>query len=124
MRLRITLRNDSLPEGVQDLRVGYILRSPKGEDLASTNSHTEKVPIRPPEPGGSLTVRFHIELPLFHGGQYSLTPAVAYELEDGEVIVSDRIENALVFELVADRRVHCLIGLDTTIRVETGPEPS
>ncbi len=118
VRLRMTVANEGLGAGAQRWLAGYVLRNGKGEDLAATNSETEGVPFPPLEPGAERTVAIQIEIPRLLPGSYSFTPTVGYRAEDESLQVADWIDNAIVFELTASRRVHCQIALVTRFHIE------
>lgn len=114
--LRLSYANQSLAIGTR-LAVGYVFRTPRGEEIASMHSIEEGVHLTAAEFGLTKTLRLHVELPLLHPGSYAFSPTLAYE-EAGQLTVSDRIENAIVFELVSAAPVHVLMRFRTKIESE------
>ncbi|OFQ39575.1 hypothetical protein HMPREF2939_00520 [Achromobacter xylosoxidans] len=112
--LRFSIRNDSDESGGR-LIAGYIFRTQKGIELASTNSDVEKATITCGGAGSITTVTFAIELPLLHPGSYAFCPAVAYRTDLGDIKMADRLENAVVFMVSSDRQVHAMLNLPTTV---------
>ena len=120
---RLSFRNESLEAGAP-LVVGYMICTPKGEELGGANTRMADVAIAAPAPGGIATVRIHISLPQLHGGHYALTVAVASQAPDGKLRVEDRIENALVFAVVNPREVVGWMRLPTEFALEAAaPAP-
>lgn len=115
--LRLTIQNNSL-EPASELTVGYSLRNSKGLDIASTNSNVEGVSIPAKESCDYSTVRLKIVLPYLHPGSYAFTISTGYIQQSGEIIVADRIENALAFDVFSEKLVHVLMNLPTVIEVE------
>jgi lipopolysaccharide transport system ATP-binding protein len=103
---------------------GYVLRNVRGEDIAATNSETEGFPLPPLEQGAERTVVIQIEIPRLLPGSYSFTPTVGYRADDGSLQLADRIDNAIVFEITAARRVHCQISLVTRFHIEVPDQSS
>jgi lipopolysaccharide transport system ATP-binding protein len=115
--LRLTIQNNSL-EPASALTVGYSLRNGKGLDIASTNSSVEGVSIPAKEKFDYLTVRLKITLPCLHPGSYAFTISTGYIQQSGEIVVADRIENALAFDVLSEKLVHVLMIFSTVIEVE------
>ena len=113
----MTVRNISLNTRVA-LAVGYIFRNAKGQEIASTNSQIEGLAIEPINQGEHITVRIKVELPCLHPGSYAFSMTAGYINETGDISLSDRIENAVVLELLSDKRVHVMMSFPTTIDVE------
>lgn len=116
--LRLTIQNHSLDSNTL-LSLGYIFRNTKGQEIASTNSQIEEQSIKAIPEGGYLTIRMQIELPCLYPGSYAFTVAAGYIGHDGEITVSDRIENAIVFDVVSNKRVHVMMVFPTTFEIET-----
>jgi lipopolysaccharide transport system ATP-binding protein len=115
--LRMTIRNNAIDEN-SALVVGYIFRNAKGQEIASTNSHVEKKVIKSVAKGSCFTVRMKIDLPCLHPGSYAFSATAGYVGHGYEIILSDRVENAIAFDLVSDKLVHVLMNFQTTIEVE------
>lgn len=115
--LRMTIRNHSVPPDTA-LVVGYIFRNAKGQEIASTNSQIEEQVIHPIAAGSYLTVRMRVALPCLHPGSYAFTVTAGYLGRSDEIMLSDRVENAIAFEMTSERRVHVLMKFPTTISVE------
>lgn len=116
--LRITIENRSVGTGNR-LAVGYILRTHRGEELASTNTKIERVDIPWRPIGERLTIRLRITLPMLHPGSYAFSPTAGYIRPDGEIVIGDRVENAIVFEIASDTEIHVLMRLKTEITIES-----
>ena len=114
---RVSWRNESIPPG-SPLVVGYMICTPKGEELGGANSRMEGVEIAAPAPGANATLRLELTLPGLHAGHYALTVAIASATAAGELRVEDRIENALVFTVLNDREVFGWIRLPSTFVLE------
>ena len=116
--LRLTIQNHSLDSNAV-LTVGYIFRNAKGQEIASTNSQIEKQVIKPIPEVSYLTVRMKVSLPCLHPGSYAFSVTTGYIGQGEEITLSDRIENAIVFDLASDKRVHVMMNFPTTFEVET-----
>lgn len=112
--LRFSIRNQSEESGGKIL-AGYIFRTQKGIELASTHSDVEKVPITGGETGSITTVTFTVDLPLLHPGSYAFCPTVAYRTEFGDIKMADRVENAIVFMVSSVKQIHAMLNLPTTV---------
>lgn len=115
--LRLTIQNNSLdPNAI--LAVGYVFRNAKGQEIASTNSQVENqtIKLRPEE--RYLTIRMKITLPCLHPGSYAFTVTVGYIGQNEEIILSDRIENAIAFDMVSDKSVNLMMNFPTSIEME------
>jgi lipopolysaccharide transport system ATP-binding protein len=115
--LRVTICNHSIDEDAE-ITFGYVLRNSKGMDVGSTNSKIEGVNFFPPSRGEYLTVRFKISIPCLHPGSYAFTISSGYINESDEIVVGDRVHNALAFELFTDREVHVLMRFQTEITLD------
>jgi len=115
--LRLTIQNHSLDSNTA-LAVGYIFRNAKGQEIASTNSQIEKQIINPIADGSYLTIRIKVTLPCLHPGSYAFTVTAGYIGQGEKIMLSDRIENAIAFDMVADKPVHVMMNFPTTIEVE------
>lgn len=116
--VRMTIRNHSLESGIP-LAVGYIFRNAKGQEIASTNSRIEGQDFSAMPKEGLLTVRMKVALPILHPGSYAFSLTVGYVAHEGEEItLSDRIENALAFDVLTDKQVHVMMSFPTIFEVE------
>lgn len=115
--LRMTIQNKSL-KPASLITVGYSLRNGKGLDIASNNSSVEGIDIPINKKYGYLTVRLKIALPYLHPGSYAFTVSTGHIHKSGEIMVADRIENAIAFDVFSEKRVHVLMNLSTVIEVE------
>ena len=115
--LRISARNNSIESGTP-LAFGYIFRSAKGIELASTNSIIEGVNINSCQIGDAVTVSMRITIPRLHPGSYSFSLAVGYVEQDGNVASGDLIENALVSQIATNVEMHAMMSFDTLFTVE------
>ena len=116
--VRLTWRNESLEPGTA-LVAGYMICTPKGEELGGANSLMEDVAIAAPGLGETTTLRLSLTLPALHAGHYALTIALASRAPSGELRVEDRIENALVFTVLNDREVVGWVRLPSAFAVES-----
>lgn len=115
--VRMTIRNHSLELGTA-LAVGYIFRNTKGQEIASTNSQIEGQVIDSIPEGECTTVRMQVALPRLHPGSYAFSLTAGYIKSDGEIALSDRIENAVALDVLTNKQVHVMMSFPTTIGVE------
>ena len=115
--IRLTIRNNSLPHDSRPI-VGYVLRNAKGQEIASTNNDIEETDIGSLPAGDHTTVRMYIELPILHPGPYAFSLAVGYILKNEKNILADRIENAIIFDIITKKKVHVTMNFPTKIKVE------
>lgn len=83
---------------VANPNVGFMLRNHMGVDFAGTNTLREGHGLPPMNPGDSITVDFHLELPTLYPSHFSFSPAIA----DGDLIeykMCDWIDNALTLQM-------------------------
>ena len=116
--LRMTVRNISLKINAP-LSFGYIFRSSKGQEIASTNSQIEGNEIKATTAGDYLTIQMKVKLPCLYPGSYAFTVVTGYQSGGGEIVVSDRVENAIVLNVLSDKQVHVMMCFATTFEVET-----
>jgi ABC-type polysaccharide/polyol phosphate transport system ATPase subunit len=79
--------------------VGFMFRNHLGVDFAGTNTAREGYELPPLEEGDTLTVDFHIDLPVLYASTFSFSPAIA----DGTLqhySICDWIDNAVVLQMV------------------------
>ena len=119
VELRVVAADAGRPPG-SDWSVGYILRNEKGEDIASANSQIERTDLGPLEPSEEALVQVRIRLPQLAPGSYSLSPTVAYT-ENGRWVLSDQLDNALVFQITALKDVYCILSLETSFARAKSP---
>ena len=115
--LRVTVRNNSQRHFEAPV-IGYIFRDARGRELASTNTLEEEFELPNLAPNDLITLRMKVSLPCFHPGSYSFTPTAAYVERSGNIIVSDRIENAVVFDLLSEKKIHVLMRFATIFQME------
>ena len=115
--LRMSIRNNSLGFG-EKMVVGYIFRNAKGQEVASTNSQIENSTIDPIPEDSYITIRMGVSLPCLHPGSYAFTVTAGYYDDSDEIVLSDRIENAIVFDVASSKVVHVMMNFKTTIDVE------
>ncbi len=115
--LRMTIKNNSVPPDMA-LVVGYVFRNSKGQEIASTNSKIEDFPIPFLPNGEHHNIRIKISLPCLYTGSYTLSPTAGYIVSDKEITLSDRIDNAIVFDIISNKEMHTMISLPSTIEIE------
>lgn len=115
--LRMTIQNHSLDSNMP-ISCGYIFRNAKGQEIASTNSQIEELSIAAIPVGECLTIRMKIELPFLYPSSYAFTVAAGYVERSGDIVMSDRIENAVVFDVLSKKQIHVLMSFKTTFEVE------
>jgi lipopolysaccharide transport system ATP-binding protein len=116
--LRVTIQNNSL-DSATPIIVGYIFRNTKGQEIASTNNQIEDQIIGPIPKGNSITVQMEIILPLIYPGSYAFTATVGYTNSMcSEIFLSDRVENAIVFDIWSEKIMHVMLNFPTIFRVE------
>lgn len=115
--LRLTIRNHSL-DSETALAVGYIFRNAKGQEIASTNSKIEGQTIKPISEGGYLTIRMKVTLPCLYPGSYAFSVTAGYLEQDKEIMLSDRVENAVVFDVLTKKQVHVMMNFHTKFELE------
>lgn len=117
LNLRIEIRNNNSDINGVPVSVGYILRDPKGIEIASTNSRVEGFDIRAPHTGGHIVVDFSIMIPMLHPGVYSISPSVSTIDAMGGFTVRDRLINALMLTIVARGEIYTPMRLSTAVRI-------
>ena len=115
--LRLTIKNHSLDPNVV-LTVGHIFRNSKGQEIASTNNMTEGQPLKLPPKSGYVTISMKILLPRMYPGSYAFSVAASYFGHNGEDIMADRIENAIVFDVLSERKIYVMMSFLTTFEYE------
>jgi ABC-type polysaccharide/polyol phosphate transport system ATPase subunit len=79
--------------------VGFMLRNHLGVDFAGTNTAREGHELPPMEAGDTITVDFHLELPLLYASTFSFSPAIA----NGTLhhyAICDWVDNAIVLQMM------------------------
>jgi homopolymeric O-antigen transport system ATP-binding protein len=117
LTIRVSYANESLPAGAA-LVLGYVLCTPRGEEFGGVNTRMKNFAVAAPRQGATGTLRMHVSLPVLHAGHYALTVAVASLTAEGEVQVEDRVENAIVFQVLNDEEVVGLLRFPTSFEVE------
>jgi len=117
--LRMTVENATCDEGAEWVP-GYILRNDRGEDVASSNTQREGQALSDLALGERRTIRARFRLPLLGGGAYTLVPTLARCERDGGLVLTDQIEAALIFQVIATRKVTSLLVLETEYHEEDG----
>ena len=78
--------------------IGFMLRNHLGLDFAGTNTLRENIELEPMEPGDTVTVDFHLDLPELYPSAFSFSPAIA----DGNLThykMCDWIDNAISLQM-------------------------
>lgn len=115
--LRVTIRNEVVVSTQERLRTGWIMNNNRGEEITGTNTETEGMEIPLPLRGEVITIQYRITLPRLQPGSYSFTLAASRSDDLGRCVHADRVVNALIFELKANKKIHGLIGVETQIEV-------
>ncbi len=78
--------------------IGFMMRNHLGIDFAGSNTLREGHELEPMQPGDTVTVDFHLEIPELYPSHFSFSPAIA----DGSLLhyrMCDWIDNALVLQM-------------------------
>jgi lipopolysaccharide transport system ATP-binding protein len=78
--------------------IGFMMRNHLGIDFAGTNTIREGHDLRPMQPGDTVTVDFHIEVPELYPSHFSFSPAIA----DGTLMnykMCDWVDNAITLQM-------------------------
>ena len=117
LSIRISVENVAVDPGTR-LIVGYELFTPRGENFAGMNTRMAELALSAPPLGEHFTLRARVRLPELRQGHYAVTPAVATNVSD-EVCIEDRIENAVVFEVLGGKDMGgSWMRLPTTFAIE------
>jgi lipopolysaccharide transport system ATP-binding protein len=116
--LRLTIKNHLFDPGFA-VAVGNIFRNSKGQVIASTNSLIEGQPIELPSKEGFITIKMKVALPRLYPGSYAFSVSVGYIEHNGETMLADRIDNAIVFDILSNREMHVMMSFPTIYEVET-----
>ena len=104
-------------EEVAHPNVGFMLRNHLGLDFAGTNTLRENIELEPLEPGDTVTVDFHVDLPELYPTHFSFSPAIA----DGNLHtykMCDWIDNALTLQMGhGDGQVYGYVHLPCRVEV-------
>lgn len=114
--LHVRVRNNSVPPG-RSICLGYIVRDPRGIEIASTNTRIEGLNLSAPSVGKELSLDFSVTLPMICPGDYSITPSVSVIEEDGGFDIKDRIVNGLLVAVTAHSPIYTPIRFPTKINV-------
>lgn len=106
--LRISFKNVSC-KFFDRISMGYIFKNSRGGCIASTNSRIEEAYIPPTPIGAISTVAIKITLPLLCPGSYSFSPTVGYIDPKEEPIVADRVENAILLQILIVKDVPAMM---------------
>lgn len=115
--LRFTIKNNSLGTDAP-LSVGYIFRNSKGQEIASSNSQIEGQVIQPIVENGYLTIRIKVSLPCLYPGSYALSVTTGCVKQDGEIVLLDRVENAIIFDILSEKKIHVMMSFPSVFEVE------
>jgi len=115
--LRLTVQNHLL-DADTEMSFGYIFRNAKGQEIASSNSKNEGLTIKSIAKGSYITIKMKVALPRLYPGSYAFTMTTGYIEYGGAIVMSDRVENAVVFDLLSNRHVHVMMAFPTAFEVE------
>ena len=115
--LRLTLQNHSV-DPLFSLVVGYVFRNNRGQEIAGTNSHIEGVVIPPIPMGSQHNVRIKVTLPRLYPGSYAFSPVAGYLDHAQEIMLSDRIENAITLDIMSGNEIHTMMSFPSVFEVE------
>ncbi len=97
--------------------IGFMLRNHLGLDFAGTNTLRENIELEPMEPGDTVTVDFHLDLPELYPSAFSFSPAIA----DGNLThykMCDWIDNAISLQMGhAEGQVYGYLHLPCRVEV-------
>jgi len=114
--LRYTARNVNL-EPEKKVVFGYSLRNFRGDDIASSSSNLEGVKIDGFESlTQAITVVVRIRIPRLYPGSYAFSVGVSY-IDGAQVIVADRIINAIALQISTARKMNAMLSFDTEFEV-------
>lgn len=113
-RLCVAIMNNAVDPGTT-LCAGYIVRDPRGIEIASTNSMFEGTDLRAPATGGELAVEFLVTLPMLSPGVYAITPGVSVVTLGSEFSIRDRIVNSLLLTVIAGGPINTPMRFPTTV---------
>lgn len=116
--LRLTIQNHSLDHSFA-VGIANIFRNSKGQEIASTNNLLEGQPIKLPLQGDYRTIRMRVSLPRLYPGSYAFSVSVGYTKHNEEKLLADRIDNAIVFDVLSSREMNVMMSFPTTYEVET-----
>jgi lipopolysaccharide transport system ATP-binding protein len=114
--LRYTVRNVSI-EPDKRLIFGYSFRNFRGDDIASSSTDSEGIRI-----GGfesitqAITVLVRIKIPPLYPGSYAFSVGVSY-VDGVQVIMADRIINAVMLHITTAKKMHALLSFDTEFEI-------
>lgn len=100
-KISIVVLNNTVQAG-ESISVGYIVRDPRGIEIASTNTVYEGFDIRAPEQGEKFSLEFIVSLPMLSPGTYAITPSVSVNSLGADFSIRDRIVNSILLPVVAD----------------------
>jgi len=112
--LSFSVINNNISNKVKVL-AGYVFRTSRGEEFASTNTQMEEVSVDMCETGEIFTVNMKISIPFLHPGAYTFSPTVGYLDSQDVPVLSDRIENAIALEVLSQDVIVTPIRMRTKI---------
>lgn len=112
--LCLRVRNNSVSPG-EEICLGYIVRDPRGIEIASTHTLMEGLKISAPCIGGELTAEFVVTLPMIGPGDYAITPSVSVVYNEVEHSIRDRIVNAMLLTVVSHEPIYTPIRFPTRV---------
>lgn len=115
--LSFSVINNNIEDKVNVL-AGYVFRTSRGEEFASTNTQMEEVFVDMCAIGEILTVNMRIFIPFLHPGVYTFSPTVGFLNERGISILGDRIENAIALDIVSDEVIITPIRMKTEVNIK------
>lgn len=110
--LRVSLTNKSATQ-FSRIHVGYLFRNKRGECVASSNSEIENCVFPKLEVGDCATVSIEIEIPFLSSGPYAFSPSIGFVDLNGNLIVSDRVENAILLQVNSNKKVSAMMNFPT-----------
>jgi lipopolysaccharide transport system ATP-binding protein len=110
--LRVSLVNSSKVD-YDRIHVGYLFRNKRGECIASSNSEIENYIFPKLNIGECVTISMEIEIPFLSHGSYALSPSIGFIGSDSKIVVTDRVENAILLQVSASKKVSAMMNFPT-----------
>jgi len=110
------IKNNAVPRDSL-ISVGYIIRDPRGIEIASTNTVIEGLIVLAPTIGGEIPVTFAVTLPMLSPGIYSITPSVSVVTAENSFSIRDRIINSALFTVTADGPIFTPLRFPTRVKI-------
>lgn len=114
--LLLEIKNKNLQQGTK-IGCGYIIRDSKGVEIASASTWQESIDIYAPNQSQVSRVMITIKIPMLMAGSYSLTPSTSSCIDKANPRIEDRIQNAYLFEVVANMPITTPIRFDSKFTV-------